>query len=630
MKAPPIVMTGALGLLAGQIAAEWLVSAEAPVACLATPARFAALAPLVRTAACRLTPDAAAVDRRLSESFRLGTAADISNDVEVWHFGEAPGRAAPELLSLLLTRRIAAFNEVVTPYAGGGHARWIVGRAPSTADTEPQAAPTFAVHRVFATTLTVAPEAPNGLAREGLLHFLGTLLDFVAEIEARLPDYFDYRALRCPAPEHARINIVHAGQAARLMLEIAGRVDGGHHRIASPHSSNFAEVLERLGACCGISLLPEADAGALNGVDAVFATRLMEFETHLEPPAQPGQTMAGEDDPLAYVDLICDGHRRHRECFTARVAALPAALSRHQVERGGHPLTYYSSGSGDSTVVLLNALGQGLHYWLPLIECLQPRFRVLAWDLRGVLEPPAPLRLADHVDDLEAILGNEGTRSCYLIGWCTGPKIAVEYCLRHPGAVRAMVLLNTSLRCFGRPAQLETEYERNFEPLCRVIVQRPSMAAAIMHSLAASITGPDLNLLDEGEGDVSVLALEAMSRDLRSHVLRPFSNTEGVVNYAQQLLDFWAVDVLDKASGVDVPVLFLSSEYDRIAPPEASELAAAAFPAGRWLHVRGASHYFLYDRAETLTELIEAFFDNPGALGAKPGPESRQAMPAFT
>jgi pimeloyl-ACP methyl ester carboxylesterase len=632
MNAPPTVLTGAVGLLAAQIAAHRLVFSDAPVFCLTTPLTFTVLAPLVRAAARRIALDGDEMERRLAESFRLGTAADIASDAEVWHFAEAAGCVAPELLSLFHARCIAAFNEVVTPYAGGGHARWIAGRVPPTRDKdmELREAPSFAVHRVFTTTLTVAPEAPHGVAREGLLYFLGTLLDFVGEIEARLPDYFNHHALRCRTPEHATINIVHAEQAARLVLEIARRADGGHHRIASSNQSGFAELLERSGACCGIRLLPEVDEGALNGVDAAFAARMVGFETHLAPPAEPGQTMAGEDDLLALVDVICDGHRRRRESFAARVAALPASLSRRQVKRGSHPLTYYSSGSGDSTVVLLNALGQSLQCWLPLIECLQLRFRVLVWDLRGVLEPPAPQRMADHVADLKTILENEGTRSCYLVGWCTGPKIAVEYFLKHPDAVCSMVFLNTTFRCFGGPPQLETDYERNFEHLCRVLDQHPSKAAAIMDSLVASATGPDVSLIDQDEGNASVLALEAMSRDLRTHLLRPFSNPDAVVNYAQQLLDFWRHDILKKASQVDVPVLFLSSEYDRIAAPAVSEVAAAMFPGGRWLQVRGASHYFLYDSAEAVAELIEAFFNNPGALGAKPDPEYRHATLAFT
>jgi len=79
-----------------------------------------------------------------------------------------------------------------------------------------------------------------------------------------------------------------------------------------------------------------------------------------------------------------------------------------------------------------------------------------------------------------------------------------------------------------------------------------------------------------------------------------------------------------------VPVLFVSSQFDRIAAPAASEAAAPLFPNGRGLRVPGATHYFLYDRPDVTAELIEAFFENPEAIRQPDRASSEVAKEAHT
>jgi len=43
-------------------------------------------------------------------------------------------------------------------------------------------------------------------------------------------------------------------------------------------------------------------------------------------------------------------------------------------------------------------------------------------------------------------------------------------------------------------------------------------------------------------------------------------------------------------------------------------MAAELFPNARHVHVRGATHYCLYDRAEFVGGLLKTFFENPNEL----------------
>jgi len=117
--------------------------------------------------------------------------------------------------------------------------------------------------------------------------------------------------------------------------------------------------------------------------------------------------------------------------------------------------------------------------------------------------------------------------------------------------------------------------------------------------------------------------LSLMNADLKPHVLAPFRTQETTVNYAHQLVDFWKHDVRPKLSQVTMPVLLMSAEYDQVATPAASFEAAALFPDARHVHVKGATHYCLYDRPEFVADILKEFFRNADGLISQPrAPES--------
>jgi pimeloyl-ACP methyl ester carboxylesterase len=309
-----------------------------------------------------------------------------------------------------------------------------------------------------------------------------------------------------------------------------------------------------------------------------------------------------------------------RDARRDRVADFPGSLERKTINRGEFELTYYGGGSGEIPIILLNALGQGLRYWGRLIDNLMQRHRVIIWEPRGTVFPPPPFGIKDQVDDLEAVLENEAADTCYLIGWCTGPKVATEFYLRHPSAVPAMVFLNSTFRCMGGPEEYETDYEHNLEPLCRMLNRRPETAASVMKSLQASLSGDKINLLEESDPEqLAVGVLSLINLDLKHEVLMPFRNESTMLNYSRQVLDFWSHNTLEHAPRVQVPVLVIGSEYDKSASPSMSRLAAELFPAARYVQLQGATHYCFYDRPDLITELIERFFHDPDALSGIEG-----------
>lgn len=488
-------------------------------------------------------------------------------------------------------------------------------------------------YRIFRMSLILGESAVSAdTCRDGFLQFLGALHEISTEIKERAPDYFEFQALRCWAPDtDMELNMVAVQHAADLILRIARGEDtlNSEYIIAGPENKTFADICDMVGMAYDLNLLPTQDRQAMNAIDRTFHERLGGFYSHCVPVSRlaiestyhaagavPEQGRIEEKTQQTMFKAIRSGQDAAYAARNQRLSDLPSFLEKKTVQRDGFDLVYYVGGSGGTALVFLNALGQGLQYWRRLIGDLMRYHQVVIWESRGTDFPPPPFGLKDQVEDLDMILQHEKISACHLVGWCTGPKVAIDFYLQGPEAVISMVFLNSTFKCFGSSAELDTDYERNFEPLCRVLEKHPSMAPSIMKSLQSG-EQEDVNLLDETDSEqLSKRVLALMNNALKPHVRAPFQSTTRVVNYARQVLDFWSCDTITKAAQVKIPVLLVSSEYDQVASPAMSRMAARLFPRVSHVHVQDATHYCLYDRPHFIAELMERFFQNSNSLSA--------------
>jgi pimeloyl-ACP methyl ester carboxylesterase len=612
------VFTGMPGLLAAFIAAERLSRSER-VGVMAPSGAYARFESLVQRISLRRNPGAEAGQMEQLSSLESAAGADV------WHFASSGDSVAGSLRETFRVAPIGALNLVTTPYCGGQRWRWILPRGASVVASNPVAID-FPVTRSFRTTLTLDIAPPDDIAQEGVLHFLSTLFDLKTEIDERADDLFEYRGLRCLIAPTARVNVLRTEQAAAIIMAIANRTESGNYVVAGAESLSGEDFLERVGDIYGVSLLA-LDGKALfspqlTAIDALFDRRLMNFAEHLGQPDREAIEHAYEAagmrsvqpglDPAEFDDLVEAAHQaqlsEHR-ALVSRASKLPDIGTTNGADRG---LCYGSTGSDGEAVVLLNALGQGPKPWSRLIAHLRQRYRVLSWDPRGLDESESQLSLLDHVADLASIIERESVTRVHLVGWCTGPKIAAEFAVRHPGRVLSMTFLNMQVKCLESSLDFDTPFETDFQALFSELEQRPSTASWIAASLTSGASEAGLDPTIETETDESKAVLAAMNRDLREPVLRPFRDANSTVRFARQMIDFWHYDVSEVASQVDVPILLFASEYDRVAAPKASEWARGLFPRARLLQAPGATHYFLYDRADVVARMIEWFVSGDG------------------
>jgi pimeloyl-ACP methyl ester carboxylesterase len=466
-------------------------------------------------------------------------------------------------------------------------------------------------------------------------YLLYSLHSFKSEIEERSPQYFDFHALRCIAAPSATLNVLPATEASETLMRACLEMDGRAVLIEG-YDVPFSSICDRISATFGLSLLPVEDRAVLNAVDRTFAVRSGCINTYfnsLQPQIAevsgnrriaPQHSEFSEEAQLECFETIRKKLDQVAAARGQRVAELATKLATRVVERNGSELTYYVAGSAGPTIVVLNALGQGLEYWYRLLETLVQSYQVIIWEPRGTTCPPPPFGLADQVDDLEAVLKNEGIDSCHVVCWCTSPKVGIDFHLRRSSVFRSMILLNSTFKCEGGPEEFDTPYEKNLFSLCRMLVRKPTMAASVMKTFQSRTEPDELEILESADSEqMSVSVLSMMNAGLKPHVLGPFKTEETTLNYAHQMMDFWANDCRSKAAGITVPVLLIGAEYDQVISPLSSEFGAGLFPNAWYLCMAGATHYFVYDRAEMLAQTISTFIHNPEKV---PGAHRKQSL----
>jgi pimeloyl-ACP methyl ester carboxylesterase len=329
------------------------------------------------------------------------------------------------------------------------------------------------------------------------------------------------------------------------------------------------------------------------------------LSTGIEPSAvdRYAGAMIGRAEPecrgasVASVAAVASAYVAAERASRARARRISRVQERRTVHVGGAVVPYFAGGTG-SPLVVLNAIGQGLEAWYPLLERLMSRRRVIVWELCAETGDGRPATVDTHVDVMAAIMDRERAGRCDLLGWCAGAKIATTFSVRRPAAVRSIVLLNGSFKHPGRPAALDSPYERDLESVCAALDRQPARAPQLRRLL--STAAPSATGAADGR---PVLAL--VDPDLRAAVARPFADDQRLVSYARQHLDYWSRDVLPDGRAVSAPITFAAGQFDNVVAPAGVREAAAHFPTGRFVEMPGAGHHVMYDRPDVVAALLD-------------------------
>ena len=305
---------------------------------------------------------------------------------------------------------------------------------------------------------------------------------------------------------------------------------------------------------------------------------------------------------------IADGTQLVFDTGTARVAEIaceartarktepdqPAVTSR-RVEIGSSPrLVLTVAGAPGKTLVLfLHGIGGNRANWATQISAIAPLTRVAALDLRGYGESApgrAPSSVDDYCDDILRIMETFKAERLILCGLSYGAWIATSFAHRFPQKLAGLVV---SGGCTGMSEAPPDEREA-FRLSREVPTSEGQTPAEFAPSVLDAIAGP--NISQEVLTELRQ-SMEAIPAETYADALRCFTNP-------LERFDFMRLTM---------PVLAMTGEYDKLAPPAGIKtvagriFAASPCPDVRFEVIGGAGHVCNLERPDAYNRALVEF-----------------------
>ncbi|MFN7177194.1 MAG: alpha/beta fold hydrolase [Thermaurantiacus sp.] len=223
-------------------------------------------------------------------------------------------------------------------------------------------------------------------------------------------------------------------------------------------------------------------------------------------------------------------------------------------------------GSGPA-ILFLHGVGGNRRNWDAQLEAFSARATAAAWDARGYGDSGGAVsRFEDFADDAADVIAALGG-TAHVVGLSMGGRIALDLWNRHRETVSSLTLADTSAGAPPDPAKVARALELRLRPL----EEEGKTPADIAETIVEEIAGP-------GIAPAARTALLESHRRLR---------TEG---YAAALRAVTSFSAFPPFAAIDVPVLVITGEHDRVAAPAHARAMADAIPGASFVEIAGAGH----------------------------------------
>jgi pimeloyl-ACP methyl ester carboxylesterase len=240
-------------------------------------------------------------------------------------------------------------------------------------------------------------------------------------------------------------------------------------------------------------------------------------------------------------------------------------------------------------VLLIAGLGDPAEAWQFQLDGLADRYRLIAYDNRGMGRTPLPAEpftVATMADDAAALLRALDVRAAHVAGFSGGSAIAQELALRHPGLVRSLVLVSTWARADA--------FFRAAVKFWRWLPEAAPSERAFLEAFYLWIYTPRAH--EDG-------TVEKIIEDVLAFPHQP--SAEAI----QRSIDaFVAHDTTGRLSQVAVPTLVLAGGLDMITPPRYGRAVADAIPGARFEVLADEAHQPFQEVPDLFNAIVDTFW----------------------
>ncbi|MBX3184988.1 MAG: alpha/beta hydrolase [Polyangiaceae bacterium] len=267
----------------------------------------------------------------------------------------------------------------------------------------------------------------------------------------------------------------------------------------------------------------------------------------------------------------------------------------------GEKVAFVRAGEGPPLVFLHNG-GTSHSIWLPVIEQLRSEFTCVAIDLLGYgasSHPEGGATMDLHVEVLAQLLRQLSLRDPVLIGNCMGSAISLTFTARHPGAARALVLVN--------PLTRRTLSAGRLAPFVKFRAALPG-AAARVYGAASKLRLPSWTARPVL---ATQLGKSGRRQGLQAHApLVACHASNGQLGSLLSVLDdldaYGSLDDFERPEG-HPPTLLLWGEENQVLPPRAIERLARALKPEVKAGIPGAGHLVMLEEPSLVAASIRRF-----------------------
>lgn len=239
-------------------------------------------------------------------------------------------------------------------------------------------------------------------------------------------------------------------------------------------------------------------------------------------------------------------------------------------------------GAGGPALVFLHYWGGSSRTWRHVVDALSPDYRTVAIDQRGwgkSAAPEAGYALSDLADDVLAVVDALALESYILVGHSMGGKAAQLAASRRPRGLRGLVLVAPA-----PPTPLALPLEAR-QGMVHAYDSRESIVATVQQVLAPG---------GLSDGDLDTVIVDSLAGALQARNAWPLATSQE--------------DITAEMPKIEVPVIVISGEHDRVDPPEVllRELLPR-IPQAKRVVLPGVGHLLPLEAPAELAHVIKAF-----------------------